>query len=29
MLIRGIEHFNDYVSFDGTVINGVSFLDSD
>lgn len=29
MLIRNIKHFNDYVSFNGTVINGVSFLDSD
>lgn len=29
MIIRSIEHFNDYVSFNGIVVNGISFLDSD
>jgi len=29
MHIRSIEHFSDYVSFNGNVLNGVSFLDSD
>lgn len=29
MIIRDIKHWNSYASFNGIVVNGVSFLDSD